>query len=156
MVVVTTCTFCRASASVTPIEGVSVCTTCARRIGRLAVAGTKEIWSVDAVSRSNPPPASGGEAAAPVAEQPSFTKMLRVFQRQVSERIAAEDNESHYHLAHAYRAMGLHEDAVRAAGTALDVDPPSEPLEQALVLLLTPPLLKDGGMDALRVRLAVE
>lgn len=147
------CAFCSASGVVTPIEGVSVCATCARRIGRLAVACTKEIWSVDAVSRSNPPP---DPSSPQVAEQPSFTKMLRVFQRQVSERIAAEDNESHYHLAHAYRAMGLHEDAVRAAGTALDVDPPSVPLEQALVLLLTPPLLKEGGLEALKMRLAVE
>ncbi len=110
---------------------------------------------MDAVSQSNPPPAGAGSSSGAEAA-PSFTKMLRVFQRQVSERIAAEDNESHYHLAHAYRAMGLHEDAVRAAGTALDVDPPSEPLEQALVLLLTPPLLKEGGLEALKMRLAVE
>lgn len=138
---------------VTPIEGTSICATCSRRIGRLAAAGTKEIWAVDAVSRSNPPPASGAPA---VAEQPSFTKMLRMFQHQVSERIAADDNESHYHLAHAYRAMGLHEDAVRAAGKALDVDPPSVPLVEALVMLLTPPLMKPDGRNALRMRLAVE
>jgi hypothetical protein len=149
------CAFCSASGVVTPIEGVSVCATCARRIGRLAQTCVKEIWSVDAVSQSNPPPAGAGSSSGAEAA-PSFTKMLRVFQRQVSERIAAEDNESHYHLAHAYRAMGLHEDAVRAAGTALDVDPPSEPLEQALVLLLTPPLLKEGGLEALKMRLAVE
>lgn len=146
-----TCTFCRAAAVVTPIEGTSICATCSRRIGRLAAAGTKDIWAVDSVSRSNPPPSSPA-----VAEQPSFTKMLRMFQHQVSERIAADDNESHYHLAHAYRAMGLHEDAVRAAGTALDVDPPSVPLVEALVMLLTPPLMKDGGMSVLRMRLAVE
>ncbi|MBS2011992.1 MAG: tetratricopeptide repeat protein [Deltaproteobacteria bacterium] len=151
-----TCTFCRAPSVVTPLEGLSVCATCSRRIGRLAAAGTKEIWAVDAVSRSSPPPPSSPSPSSSSPDQPSFTKMLRMFQQQVSQRISADDNESHYHLAHAYRAMGLHEDAVRAAGRALDVDPPSVPLVESLVMLLTPPLMKDGGMAVLRMRMMVE
>jgi hypothetical protein len=142
------CTFCSSEAWAGPAFEVEVCQACARRIGALAKEADPEIWSVVAVSRSTPPDAPDAPDA-----QPSFTKMLRVFQRQVSERIASSDNESHYHLAHAYRAMGLFEDAVRAAGTALDVAPPAVPYAPALTLLLHEPLLKADGLERLRARL---
>lgn len=147
-----TCTFCSGASFATTPEGVSVCEACARKIGALAKSDDGQIWTVVAVSRSTPPEAPGS-TAKPADEQPSFTKMLRAFQRQVSERIASSDNESHYHLAHAYRAMGLFEDAVRAAGTALDVAPPAMPHAPALALLLTEPLLKENGLDRIRERL---
>ena len=60
---------------------------------------TDEIWAVVPV-KSAPPPSSTGPANAP-----TFTQMLRAFQRGVAERIGPDDAESHYHLAHAYRAM---------------------------------------------------
>lgn len=143
------CTFCRADAAVTLPEA-SVCATCARRIGRLALELVPEIWAVVQVSSVPPPSSTRGASSAP-----TFTQMLRAFQRGVAERIGPDDAESHYHLAHAYRAMGLFEDAVRAAGTALDVDAPSTPVAPALAMLLAPPLLRDEGMAALRLRLAV-
>lgn len=143
-----TCTFCRANAVVTLPEA-SACATCARRIGRLAIELVPEIWAVVPV-KSAPPPSGTGPASAP-----TFTQMLRAFQRGVAERIGPDDAESHYHLAHAYRAMGLFEDAVRAAGTALDVDAPSTPIAPALAMLLAPPLLRDEGMAVLRTRLAI-
>lgn len=146
------CSFCSAPSFASPADGVSVCEGCAARVGRLAKSDTGDIWAVVAVSRSTPPAAPDG--AEKTDEQPSFAKMLRVFQRQVAERIATTDSESHYHLAHAYRAMGLFEDAVRAAGTALDVEPPAVPHAPALVLLFTEPLLREGGLDRLRERLA--
>jgi hypothetical protein len=131
------CSFCSAPSFAKPADDVSVCEGCAARIGRLAKSDTGEIWAV----------------AGPGEEQPSFTKMLRVFQLQVAERIATTDSESHYHLAHAYRAMGLFEDAVRSAGTALDAEPPAIPHAPALTLLFTAPLLREGGLDRLRDRL---
>lgn len=148
------CSFCAAPPFAEPLDGVSVCRGCAIRIGRLARDDSGDLWDIVVVSRSTPPgpPDAASEHAAD--EQPSFTKMLRVFQRQVAERIATTDSESHYHLAHAYRAMGLFEDAVRAAGTALDVEPPGSPHAPALVLLLSEPLLREGALDRLKERLA--
>lgn len=147
------CSFCTAPSYAKPLDEISICERCAARVGRLAKGDAGDIWAVVAVSRSTPPgPADAtGEQAS---EQPSFTKMLRVFQRQVAERIATTDSESHYHLAHAYRAMGLFEDAVRAAGLALDVDAPSIPHAAALTLLFTEPLLREDGLDRLKKKLA--
>ena len=145
------CTFCSAPSFAKPLDDVSVCERCAARVGRLAKEDAGDIWDIVAVSRSTPP---GPPDGTTTEEQPSFTKMLRVFQRQVAERIASSDGESHYHLAHAYRAMGLFEDAVRAAGAALDVDPPATPHAPALALLFTPPLLRDGGLDRVKNHLS--
>lgn len=144
------CSFCSAPSFAKPCEDVSICERCAARVGRLAKEDGGEIWEVVPVSRSTPP----GPPDGAVDDQPSFTKMLRAFQRQVAERIATTDCESHYHLAHAYRAMGLFEDAVRAAGAALDVTPPLVPHSPALALLFTEPLLREGGLERLRARLS--
>lgn len=146
------CTFCSAPSFAKPLDDVAICERCAARVGRLAKDDTGEIWEVVAVSRSTPPGPPDGEHKSD--EQPSFTKMLRVFQRQVAERIASTDSESHYHLAHAYRAMGLFEDAVRAAGLSLDIEPPAVAHAPALTLLLTEPLLREGGLDRLKKRLS--
>lgn len=149
------CTFCSAPSFAKPLDEVSVCERCAARVGRLAKEDSGDFWAIVAVSRSTPPGPPDAAGTDHVAdEQPSFTKMLRVFQRQVAERIATTDSESHYHLAHAYRAMGLFEDAVRAAGTALDVEPPAVPHAPALTLLLTEPLLREGALDRLKQRLS--
>ena len=131
-----------------------MCATCARRIGRLAIERVPEIWAVVRVA-SSPPPSNAQSVPRAPSDDRSFTQMLRAFQRGVAERIGPDDAESHYHLAHAYRAMGLFEDAVRAAGTALDVDAPSTPIAPALAMLLEPPLLRDEGMAVLRTRLAI-
>jgi hypothetical protein len=146
------CSFCSAPSFAKPLDEVALCEGCAARVGRLAKEDTGDIWAVVPVSRSTPPgpPDASGEQPD---EQPSFTRMLRGFQRQVAERIASTDSESHYHLAHAYRAMGLFEDAVRAAGTALDVTAPALPHAPALTLLFTEPLLREGGLDVLKQRL---
>ena len=147
------CSFCTAPSYAKPLADISICELCAARVGRLAKEDSGDIWAIVAVSRSTPPSAPDAPADQ-TAEQPSFTKMLRVFQRQVAERIANTDSESHYHLAHAYRAMGLFEDAVRAAGLALDVDPPAFPHAPALTLLFTEPLLREDGLERLRKKLA--
>ena len=147
------CTFCSAPSFAKPLDDVSICERCAARVGRLAKEDTGEIWEVVAVSRSTPPGPPDGSGEAKSDEQPRFTKMLRVFQRQVAERIASTDGESHYHLAHAYRAMGLFEDAVRAAGLSLDIEPPAVPHAPALTLLFTAPLLREGGLERLKNRL---
>jgi len=148
------CTFCSAPSFAKPLDDVAVCERCAARLGRLAKVDSGDIWAIVAVSRSTPPGPPDASKDATTEEQPSFTKMLRVFQRRVAERIPTTDGESHYHLAHAYRAMGLFEDAVRAAGTALDVEPPATPHAPALTLLLTEPLLKEGALARLKERLA--
>ncbi|CAN5890467.1 hypothetical protein BH11MYX4_BH11MYX4_67940 [soil metagenome] len=123
-----------------PTVGLRVCAACARAVGRLAGESPGAYWVIEG---DRPPPAGGGD--------PAFGTMLRAFQRGVAERISAADSESHYHLAHAYRAMGLYADAVTAAGTALGADAPTT--EAALCLLLTPPLLREGGLEALRGQL---
>jgi hypothetical protein len=152
------CTFCSAPSFAKPLDDVAICERCAARVGRLAKEDSGDIWAVVAVSRSTPPGAPDGTGASGEqagGEQPSFTKMLRVFQRQVAERIATTDSESHYHLAHAYRAMGLFEDAVRAAGLSLDIEPPGIPHAPALTLLFTEPLLREGGLDRVKELLGV-
>jgi hypothetical protein len=148
------CTFCSAPSFAKPLDDVSFCEGCAARLGKLAKEDSGDLWAIVAVSRSTPPSAPDAASERVADEQPSFTKMLRVFQRQVAERIATTDGESHYHLAHAYRAMGLFEDAVRAAGTALDVDPPATPHAPALTLLLSEPLLRDGALERVKQRLS--
>lgn len=148
------CSFCSAPSFAKPLDDVSICEGCAARVGRLAKDDSGDIWAVVAVSRSTPPGPPDATGEHTNDEQPSFTKMLRGFQRQVAERIARTDSESHYHLAHAYRAMGLFEDAVRAAATALDVTPPGVPHAPALTLLLTEPLLREGGLERLKERLS--
>lgn len=129
-----------------PTVGVRVCASCALRIGQLAREEPQAHW------------APGGELpSSPDPNDRAFGTMLRGFQRGVAERISAADSESHYHLAHAYRAMGLYADAVTAAGTALSTEAPpaaKTATESALCLLLTAPLLEDGGLEALRTRLA--
>jgi hypothetical protein len=136
----TTCSFCGGEPRFLPIPGLRVCGACARAVGRLAADRPQAFWRIEGER-----PATGGGDAA-------FGTMLRAFQRGVAERIADGDVESHYHLAHAYRAMGLHADAVTAAGTSLAGDSPAT--EAALALLLTAPLLREGGLEALRGELA--
>jgi len=92
----------------------------------------------------------------PAGGDPAFGTMLRAFQRGVAERISTQDSESYYHLAHAYRAMGLYADAISAAGTALatEVTPSTaQSAESALGILLTAPLLREGALEALRGQL---
>jgi len=137
---VSPCSFCGGTSRFVPLPGLRVCADCARGVGRLACESAQPYWVIEG---DRPPPAGGGD--------PAFGTMLRAFQRGVAERISATDSESHYHLAHAYRAMGLYADAVAAAGTSLASDAPTT--EAALSLLLTPPLLREGGLEALRGQL---
>jgi len=117
------------------MPGLRVCETCAREVGRLACQRPHAFWVMDLAQ-----PKDGAD--------PAFGTMLRAFQRGVAERISDADSDSHYHLAHAYRAMGLYADAIAAAGTSLAARMPAT--EAALTLLLTAPLLRDGGLEALR------
>jgi hypothetical protein len=135
---VSTCSFCGAASAFAPLPGLRVCEACARGVGRLARETPDAFWLVEGAQ-----PKAGGD--------PAFGTMLRAFQRGVAERISDADSESHYHLAHAYRAMGLYADAITAAGTSLATDMPAT--EAALALLLSPPLLREGGLEALRGRL---
>ena len=140
-----TCSFCGARGDLVPTVGLVVCPRCASGIGRLAREEPEEFWILEG---PQPKAGAGGD--------PAFATMLRAFQRGVAERISTQDSESHYHLAHAYRAMGLHADAIAAAGTALatDVTPgTAQSAESALGILLTAPLLREGALEALRGRL---
>ena len=140
-----TCSFCGANAELVPTVGLVVCPRCASGIGRLARETPAAFWLIEG---PQPKPTAGGD--------PAFGTMLRAFQRGVAERISTEDSESHYHLAHAYRAMGLYADAITAAGTALatEVTPStSQSAESALGILLTAPLLREGGLESLRGQL---
>jgi hypothetical protein len=75
------------------------------------------------------------------------------FRRGVEAQIAPSDVDSHLRLADAYVEMGLHEDAVREAVVAFHGARDRAQAEGALRLLLSAPLLKPGGLVALRGRL---
>ena len=128
--------FCSAeSALYVPTDECRVCDPCAARIARLAAAATDEIWTAK-VDEGRERNVEAEELAARVAKQ-----------------VAPSDVDSHFHLAMAYRAMGLHGDALREAATALKAASDASRTAAVLRLLLTPPLLRDDGVAKLRQRI---
>jgi hypothetical protein len=144
------CTFCGQPASLGPMPKVHVCRTCAKRIGALASfeRGGSTAWSTQAA----PPRAAPAESA-------EVERDLREFKAGVAKQISAEDFESHFDLAEAYREMGLFDDALREAAVVLTTASPkltavaTKVTELTLRLVLTPPLLKPRGLDQLRRQL---
>lgn len=146
-----TCSFCGQIATLEPTIGLQVCRSCAQRIARLISenesASIVEIWS------SVAPPLVRRE---PHAIDPAVIDSDHVFE-EFKERVARElsigDADSHLHLAEAYREMGLYFDARREAAVALNAAVAVKTAEMALRILVTPPLLRPGGLERLRERL---
>lgn len=76
-------------------------------------------------------------------------RVFEDFEKGVAKLISAEDSRSHLALAEAYAEMSLIVDARREAGVAATGAIP-EVAQDALRLLLTPPLLADEGIARLR------
>lgn len=72
---------------------------------------------------------------------------------RVAKQLAPEETDAHYHLALAYREMGLHADALREAAVALESTDDAATATAALRVLLTEPLLRADGLRVLRERL---
>lgn len=127
------CTFCGGVAVFSPTEECRVCRTCAKRIADLAAAGDpRDIWQTAK---------DADEELTAVAER-------------VAAHVTRDDVDSQINLAIAFREMAAYADALRAAGAALANAPNETKATAALRVLLTPPLLRDDGLTALRDRLA--
>lgn len=145
------CSFCDADASFGPHDGARACDPCARRIARLATQSDhralRAIWSfagARTVAEKKPERMD--------AEAPDPDEVFAAFKRGVDKQLSADDVDSHLHLAIAYREMALYEDAVREAAVALQGTRETRKVDEALGMLLTAPLLRPGGVGALRVR----
>jgi hypothetical protein len=128
------CTFCGQDATLECTRDLAVCRSCAIRIGNLAAnnpAAVGDIWS-----------------AAQIDPDPRFEE----FKERVAAQISADDAQSHLHLGQAYLEMGLLLDAQREAGLAVGASA-VEIATAGLRILLTAPLLRDGGLARLRERL---
>lgn len=76
--------------------------------------------------------------------------MLANFKVGVAAFLPDEDGDSHAHLAEAYRALGLYQDAVREASSALKGGRRGPIILSALEMLLSPPLLRSDDFVRLR------
>ncbi len=137
------CSFCAQPAAYGPFGAVAVCEACAKTIGAVARDSDgvtlDEIWSSSAdVEASH----GAGDSE----------ERLAAFKQTVAERISGEDADSHANLAEAYRAMGLYQDAVREAATALSFAREARTIGYAVEMLLSPPLLTTSGFGPLRSR----
>lgn len=135
------CSFCLERAEYGPSAGISVCDRCARLIAVIARRGDRAIWVE-------------GNAAG-TASSASLDEELASLKAKVAEQISEDDAESHANLADAYLAMGLFEEAVQEAATALKVARRASVIASALQMLLSPPLLKSDGFVRLRSRMPV-
>lgn len=145
------CSFCDAVASFSPFGTTLACDACARRVARLAERSNTDarstIWSTAAA-----PPAEAKNAEHVPAPHPDPDEVFAQFKRGVEKQLSADDAESHLHLAIAYREMALYEDAVREAAVAFRGTRDRKKADEAMGLLLSPPLLKPDGIEALRAR----
>jgi hypothetical protein len=129
----TACSICGSVASYGPLNGAFVCDNCKDRIAVLASAGDEHVWSDTAV--------------------PDDALSLR-FKEGVARDIWETDSESHANLAAAYREMMMYREAVSAAATSLRNARRPALILTLLEMLLSPPLLREGGLKRLRERLA--
>lgn len=148
------CSFCGQAAALQPCTELRVCVPCAKRIARLAADTKPEsvpgIWSLVAppLGRVQPQRVDHGEV--------DIDRVFVEFKKGVAEHIAADDAESHSHLAQAYREMGLYVDALREAAISVTAAVVPASTEGPLGFLLTPPLLLPDGLVRLRERLKVK
>lgn len=132
------CSFCLGRAEYGPIAGINACDRCARLIAIIARRGDRAIWME-------------GHAAG-TASSASLDADTATLKAKIAKQISEADEESHANLADAYLAMGLFEEAVREAATALKVARRSAVIASTLQMLLSPPLLRSDGFVRLRRR----
>lgn len=120
-------------------------------MARLAEGGRGEarssIWST-----AGAPAAIATKADQTRGAEPNPDEVFAQFKRGVEKQLFAEDAESHLNLAIAYREMGLYGDAVREAAVAFRATRDRKKADEAMALLLSPPLLKLDAIEALRAQ----
>jgi hypothetical protein len=145
------CSFCDAVASFGPYEAAHACDACARRVARLAESSGGEarstIWST-----AGAPAAIAKNAEQMRGDEPDADEVFAQFKLGVEKRLSADDADSHLNLAIAYREMALYGDAVREAAVAFRATRDRKKADEAMGILLSPPLLKPDGIEALRAR----
>ena len=139
MQVADACSFCAEDAVHGPFGVIHVCDRCARNVGLVAKQGDADIWS----------PASPHYKGL-ISANPD--ELLSELKAKVANQISEDDAHSHDSLADAYLAMGLYDEAVGEAATALNAARTRTVLVAALRKLLSPPLLKSDGFARLRHR----
>jgi hypothetical protein len=137
------------------VEGVGVCERCARSIAFLAReaehADLSEVWSLVA------PPKGPAQSTSASRSEPDAEKVFADLERGLETTISPNDGQAHLDLAVAYSEMGLHVDALReAAIAAFATGGNGETTSAALKALLTRPLMRAGGLVALRRRLEID
>jgi hypothetical protein len=134
------CSFSHGPAAFGPFDGVFVCMDCAGLIGALAFQNPSTVWSIAGSEPMTVPPEIHDE-------------LLRVLGRKLSAgralRDGSEDPVQWADLIAAYATRRLDHLAVRACALALKQGTTAD-ADAALATLLTPPLLKVDGLDALR------
>jgi hypothetical protein len=128
-----TCTFCSSTAVLVPTDECRVCSTCARRIAKLALRGdADDVWDM----RTPPPDAAREEMAARIAKS-----------------VSRDDADSHHALAQSFRTMLMYAGALREAALAFEATNDDGRAAVALRIVLTPPLLRADGLAKLRAHL---
>jgi len=146
------CVFCGFPAKISPAPEVVVCLRCAYRIGRLLrfvpTTALADIWTF---ADSSGPSGTTQTVITQGYFDERVGKKAGVITTDAAELSTAQ---AHLGLATAYVEMGLLLDAAREAGVLL-VTALSKPefVTGALRLLLTPPLLREGGLRALTSRI---
>ncbi len=89
----------------------------------------------------------------PTTNEEDRVEPLERFKSAVSANIAVSDADSHFNISVAYREMGLYGEAVRELATALEGAQTAETTKTVLEVLLSPPLLRPGGIHQIWIRL---
>jgi hypothetical protein len=167
------CFSCGLPAAFCPVDDVSVCKECAKRIAMLVFRASSHvvagIWSV-----TGSPPGAHQRPVPPASYDPQeVERLFAEFMRGVEKQLAPQDMQAHLDLAVAFCEMGLHGDALREAAVTLQAalamnrresETPKDRyvmndgkmVDAALKVLLTAPLLKEEGLRVLRSALHSE
>lgn len=141
------CSFCGRASTLRPSPTQDLCEACALRVADLAADRSENIWA-------NVASGSGSRSVQPEAvEKIDVDQMFEAFKEGVAKQISKDDADSHLNLATAYSEMGLFVDARREASIAIAAGSTARAKNDALRLLLTPPLLPGGALGRLRERL---
>jgi hypothetical protein len=158
------CFSCGRAAMFSPVDDVSVCLGCAKRIAVFVIRASSDrvdgIWFL-----TGSPPGAHQRPVPTVSLDPKeIERILAEFERGLEKQLGAEDTLAHLDLAGAYREMGLLGDALREAAVALHSTVAHDRREAddsgiaraALKVLLTAPLLKQEGLRVLREALRAQ
>jgi hypothetical protein len=144
------CEFCSGAAAFGPFDGASVCEGCARRIAELVLRSDARtlgaIWS-SARQLADPP-----AGIVPTAEEAVADAALTDFTRGVANVISP----AHVPLRAQLPVVNPDDDFADSLRRAVHAAADDDGVAVALRVLLTPPLLRPGGILELRRRLLAD